>query len=236
MKFLIAGAVALFGATAAQAAVISGLSDVTDNGGGSYTFTFDTVTSDIDGTGMGLGFTGGGISFVASSSQGIVRQDFPAHGGLGVLGGPGGGTDNLELGLGETLKLVFSQSVEIMNWTFNGLGSGDGHQDAADGRVRATVDGTSLNSLTTDAHFHDGVGTDFVPTNTSSICQANSNFCSTTTLLFSADSASVTNFKGYLESVTIRVGPAPVPVPASLGLLLAGLGGLGAFARKGRKT
>ncbi len=230
MKTLIlAGALAFLGTAGAQAAVIPGLSDVTDNGGGSYTFVFDSVSSDIDGTGMGLGFAGGGISFVASSDQGTVRQDYPSNGGLGVLGRSG--SDNLELGLGETLELIFSQTVEVVNWTFNGLLSGNGHQDAADGRFRAETDGGSHSS---NASLHDGVGTEYVPGTHASLCDVNSSFCSTSSLMFTAEPGASSDFKGYLESLTIRV--ATVPVPASLGLMLAGLAGFGAISRKRRRS
>lgn len=228
MKIFLIGAIAMLGATTAHAAVIPGLSAVTDNGGGSYTFVFDTVTSDIDGTGMGLSFSGFGLSIIASSDQGRVRQDFPAHGGLGVLGPSG--TDNLELGLGETLKLVFSQTVEVVNWTFNGLGSSDGHTDAADGRFLAESLGSNIS---TDASLFDGVGSDVVPGSASSVCAINDRFCATDTVLFRASGSTETRFKGYLESVTIKV--AAVPVPASLGLMLAGIAGLGAVARKRRR-
>ena len=213
-------------ASDASAAVVAGLSDVTDNGGGSYTFVFDSVKSDIDGTGMGLGFFGGGISIVATSAQGRVRQDYPANGGLGVLGNTG--TDNLELELGETLTLTFSRAVEIVNWTFNGLRANDGHQDAADGSFFA---GGDFGGHGDSADRFDGVGSDLVPDAFSSMCNLNPTFCSTSTFMISKNGGDA--FKGYLESITIKV--AAVPVPAALPLMLGALGGLGFAARRRRK-
>lgn len=227
-KFFLCAA-AFFVATGANAAVVDGLSDVTDNGGGSYTFVFDTVKKDIDGTGMGLRFTGGGIEIIASSDQGRVRQDYPANGGLGVLGRSG--TDNLELGLGETLMLEFSRAVEIVNWTFNGRQGSDGHTDAADGRFDTVSDGVTR--IDFDARGLDGISFDFVPDQFASVCEFGPEYCDTKSILFKAPTNG-TPFKGYLESITVKV--SPVPVPAALPLMLGALGGLGFAARRRRKA
>lgn len=226
MKRLSAGAAALFFATSAQAAPVSGLTAVNDAGGGLITFIFDTVGSDIDGNSEGLFFSYGGVEITATGlnaagGDATVRQDYPPNGGLGVLGG----TDNLELSLFEKLVLSFNQSVEIVNWTFNGLNSGDGHQDAADGRFTAQTDGGSHSS---SADLHDGVGGEYIPDLFSSMCAINISFCDTTSLTF-ANSGDPIQFKGYLESITIRIDP--VPLPASAVLLLAGVAGLGAVRR-----
>lgn len=228
MKKTIIAAAMLVGATSAQAATVNGFNDVQDLGNGIYKFVFDTLPKnpgDIDGTGMGLKFTNGvGLDLIATSEQGRVRQDYPGNGGLGVLGTTG--TDNLETALGETLKLGFSSSVSIVNWTFNGLMNKDGHQDAADGKFKADV---VLGSLDDSASVFDGVGSDVVPDLENSVCDFNSAFCNVSSILFSGSS-----FKGYLESITVQV-PA-VPLPASAGFLIAGLAGFGVAKRKRRKT
>ncbi|MEX0281760.1 MAG: VPLPA-CTERM sorting domain-containing protein [Arenibacterium sp.] len=228
-KTAIAALIALAG-TAAHAAPVPGLSDVTDNGGGSYTFIFDSVKADIDGTGMGLFFTGGGIDIIATSAQGIVRQDYPGNGGLGVLG-RNGGTDNLELGLGETLNLNFSRAVDIVGWTLNGLLSKNGHQDAADGFFGVNTDGSFQGTL--DATRWDGVGSDTVPGSFLSVCGVDVNYCDVEDFTLVAPKLG-TPFKGYLESITIQV--APVPVPAALPLMLGAIGGLAFAARKRRRA
>lgn len=226
-------ALTLAGATAGQASVVNGFNDVTDLGGGIFKFVFDTVPSDIIGTGSGIKFTGGGIDITATSAEGKVIQDHPANGGLGVLSAAGP-SDNLELSLGETLMLSFSRSVEIVNFTFNGLLSSDGHTDAADGRFEVTEGSIFLSA---DAGIFDGVGTDFVPGSSSSVSDFDPTFLDVTSLLFGEDllsGTSATPFKGYLESVTIKV--SPVPVPASFALLALGLGAFGAMGRKKRKA
>ncbi|ABD54990.1 VPLPA-CTERM sorting domain-containing protein [Jannaschia sp. CCS1] len=228
MKRLVLAAVMSIGAAAAaQAAPVLGLSDVTNNGGGSYTFTFDSVGGDIVGTGDGLSFSGGGISFLASANGGRVIQDAPANGGLGILGN-NGGSDNLEISLGEILTLTFGQSVNILNFTLNGLRNGNGHQDAADGSLGVSADGQQFIG---NAENFDGVAPDTVPVGVASICSVNPAFCSVSSLAFLADPAG-DDFKGYLESITVEL--APVPLPASLGFLALGLGGLAAVRRRAR--
>jgi hypothetical protein len=186
--------------------------------------------SDIDDTGMGLCFTGGGIEIIASSDQGRVRKDYPANGGLGVLGWTG--TDNFELSLGETLKLTFNRTVDIVNWTFNGLLGSDGHTDAADGRFRVTLDGDPSLGTNASASDFDGISFEAVPEGIPSLCGASSIYCDVEEIMFS-DSRDGTPFKGYLESITVKV--SPVPVPAALPLMLGALGGLG-FATRRRKA
>ena len=232
MKTILGGVAALCLATGASAATVPGLSNFTVNGDGSVTFIFDSVGSDIDGTGMGLSFSGGGLSFVASSAQGIVRQDAPANGGLGVLSAAAG-TDNLELGLGETLLLSFtSDRVKVVNWTFNGELNKNGHQDASNGLFAAQV--SNGQTLVSNTSVFDGVGTDFVPDSFSSVCDFAFGFCNTDSILFTENTAQTgaAPFKGYLESITI----AAVPLPASLAFLLAGVAGLGTLSRKRKKS
>jgi hypothetical protein len=224
-------ALALLGATGANAAVVNGFSDVTNNGDGTLTFIFDTATSAAagDGSGDGLLFSDGVLNILVQSAQGTVRQEPAENGGLGVLATDGSGTDGLDTGLGETLKLSFSSSVEIVNFTFNGLIGVDEKTAAAEGGFKASVLG-SIGSIEVDASTFDGIEPDVV--DFFSLCGDFGLFCNTTTLLFSASDSNP--FKGYLESVTVRVNA--VPVPASLGLLGLGMAGLGLVARKRRKV
>jgi hypothetical protein len=91
VKKSILAVLALMGATGASAANVDGFNDVTDNGDGTLTFVFDTIPNppndiDGDGSGDGIRFSGFGLDVIAQSDQGIVRQDWPGNGGLGVLG------------------------------------------------------------------------------------------------------------------------------------------------------
>ena len=225
MKTPILCAMAVFASTSAHAAVVAGDSNVTNNGGGISTFVFDQVSGDINGTGDGLSFTGGGTSFIATSGQGTVRQDYPSNGGLGVIASTG--TDNLETNLGETLLLTFSAAVDIIGFTFNGTLGSNGHTDAASGAFSSS---SGIGTISGDASALDGIGDTFGLGGTS-LCSINIGFCSTTSILFSGS-----EFKGYLESITFKIAPGapPVPLPASLGFLFAGMAGLGYFGRKKR--
>lgn len=215
MKKLLASSVALFCAASVHAAPVAGFSDFTDNGGGSFTFVFDTLGADINDVGEGLSFTNGsGLDFVATATGGPVIQDYPAHGGLGVDGDPDG--DNL--GVGEFLTLAFNQTISLLGFTLN-----DGHQDAASGDF-------TLNSSGGPAHLFDGVGNE--NPYQGQICAATFLFCNINALTFGSIGAN--GFTGYVESVTVQV--SAVPLPASLGFLFAGLGGLGIAGRRRRKT
>ena len=231
MKKTIVAALFALAGTSASAAPVSGFNNVVDNGGGSYTFIFDTVASDIIGNSDGIIFAGGGINITATSAQGRVIQDHPANGGLGVLS-KAGPSDNLELSEGETLSLKFSQAVDIVGWTLNGLLGQNGHQDAADGRFGVAIDGSFVAS--SSASNWDGVGSDTVPGNFPSICGVQSTFCGVSDFALVTPRGSLPPFKGYLESITIQV--AAVPVPAAMPLMIGALGGLAFAARRRRRA
>ncbi len=218
MKKLLISAVALFFTTSAHAAPINGFSDVVNNGGGSWTFIFDTVASDIDGNSDGLKFTNGAGLDITATATGLnnagatvdrtVRQDHPAHGGLGVLGAPNG--DNL--GVGEKLTLMFSRAVNILGFTLN-----DGHQPAATGNFNMASGGGSVGGT---ASVFDGVGID--SNSNGQLCAFSFTFCASTSMTLSSSS-----FTGYLESVTIQYDDGTggtIPLPAGLPLLLSALG------------
>ena len=121
--------------TAANAAPVAGFSDVTDNADGTYTFLFDTLPGpDIDGTGMGLIFSGFGLDLTVTGNGGVVRQDVPGDGGLGIYNGAGP-TDNLESADGEILNFSLSEVFDLVAITFNGELGKNGHQDDPTGRT-----------------------------------------------------------------------------------------------------
>ena len=213
-------------AAASHAAPVSGFNNVIDLGGGVYKFIFDTAPSDRIGNSDGIIFdNGSGLTVTATSAQGSVIQDAPANGGLGVLAN-NGGTDNMETSLGETILLTFNMAIDVIDVSLNGLLNSNGHTDEADGQF-------AINGIFGFATNYDDVGTnDGVPDTVPSLCGAVPQLCDITTLLFTAGVTA--DFKGYIESVTIRIDP--VPVPASIGLLGLGLAGLGAMARRKRKA
>lgn len=220
MKRFIALASAMFVSLSAHAIPVAGFSDVTDNGGGSYTFTFDTLPGpDIVGA-DGLTFSGFGIGLTVTGS-GDVIQDVPANGGLGVNGGAFG--DNM--GGGEQLTFTFNQSIDLLDISLNGLMPMDGHQDAADGDFRLVSEGGG--SITGPANLFDGVGgDDFAP----DLVDINASFGG----IHAFDVVTlIDEWHGYVESITIRT--SQVPEPSILALFGAGLLGLG-FARRRKPT
>jgi hypothetical protein len=225
MKKLIALVVPMFFVFSAHAVPVVGFSDVTDNGGGSYTFTFDTLPGpDIVGA-DGLTFSGFGIGLTVTGSDAItlardVIQDVPANGGLGVNGGAFG--DNM--GGGEKLTFTFNQSIDLLGISLNGIMSMDGHQDAADGNFSLLSSGGSING---SANIFDGVGGDDIAQDLVDIDGSFGNILAFDVLTLSQQ------WHGYVESITIRTSQAPEP--SILALFGAGLVGLG-FARRRKLT
>ena len=213
MKKLLVGAFALACASGvAQAAPVAGNDSAHTSGGGMTTFVFDGLPADIDGNAEGIIFTEGGLTVTATGSTAAgafrtVRQDHPAHGGLGILGSPNG--DNL--GIGEILTLTFNTAVNILAFTLN-----DGHTDPASGAF-------TFGPLTSTADLYDGVGAEGA--SQGSLCPSIGGFCGVTSI-----SLSSTGFTGYFESIKVTA----IPLPAPLGLLLVGAAGLGLAARKRR--
>lgn len=191
---------------------IAGYSDVIDLGGGAYKFVFDTLPGpDIDGTGDGLFFSNGtGLDLLVTAlppAPGFtVRQDVPAHGGLGVLSPTPGTTDNLESAL-EGLALLFNQTVEVTAISFNGMIGMSGHQEEADGAIL-------VNGFLLDASEHDEFGDPDLAVS----------FLSDLHVIGGGPST----FEGYLESITVQT---TVPAPSALMLLGLGLLGLSAVRR-----
>ncbi|QDP02101.1 PEP-CTERM sorting domain-containing protein [Thalassotalea sp. PS06] len=217
-KFLTAGLLA-FSFSGANAAVVEGQSDFIENEDGSLTLIFDLVSADIDGEGDGLMFT-----YVSEEAfftvellvtgGGIVVQDYPADGGLGLYNGADG--DNLAGGESLTFEFPSLGEIEFINLvsiSFNGLIVGDGHQELADGMV--TVNGFSVDasdfSLTGQGMLPDGG------------------------LVKSFDVSATADFTGYVESITffIEEDPQGIPEPGTILLMLSGL--LGARFIKYRK-
>lgn len=218
MKKLLVGAIALACASGvAHAAPVAGYDNFHSTSGDMTTFVFDGLPADINGNVggsiVGIIFTEGGLTVTATGSAGgtdrVVRQDHPAHGGLGVLGSPNG--DNL--GVGEILTLTFNKAVNILGFTLN-----DGHTDPASGAF-------TFGPLSSTADLFDGVGTEGA--GQGDLCGTYAGFCGITSI-----SLSSTGFTGYLESIKVSA----VPLPAPLGLLLVGAAGLGLAARKRRSA
>lgn len=234
MKYLVTAASLILFSLSAHAVPIAGFSDVTDNGGGSYTFTFDTLPGpDIINT-DGLTFSGFGLNLTVTGSSDVI-QDVPANGGLGVNGGANG--DNM--GLGEWLSFSFNQSVDLTMISFNGgLDPNNGHSDAAsDGLVDVLGNGAgggSFGDLHMIASAFDGVSPDSFVTDLSSHFSGYG-FTGMTDLSVASSNYSPSNnfpWNGYVESMTVQLNS--VPEPSVIALLSLGLIGMGA-ARKHRK-
>ncbi|WP_394176428.1 PEP-CTERM sorting domain-containing protein [Thalassotalea litorea] len=193
----------------ANAAVVDGQSDFIENDDDSWTFIFDLVSADIDGEGDGLLFSLDEFSFeFVVTGDGMVVQDYPADGGLGLYNGADG--DNLAGG--EMLTFSFNEGITLVSIAFNGLIEGDGHQELADGM--ATVNGFSVDaadySLTGQGTLPDGG------------------------LVSSFDVVADAGFTGYVESITFYIGEPPlgVPEPGTMLLLASGLLGCRFFKRR----
>ncbi|TLU61012.1 PEP-CTERM sorting domain-containing protein [Thalassotalea litorea] len=202
MKFLkymsLAGAMAL--STQAHSAVVEGQTDFIVNDDSSITMIFDLVTSDIEGEGDGLLFSIDFFEVLVTGSD-IVIQDEPSDGGLGIEPDPDG--DNIAGG--ESMTFAFNDPITLISIAFNGLQSGDGHEEMADGMV--SVNGNSLDAA---AYSLTGQGT--LPDSG---------------LISSFDVVADADFTGYVESITFFIGEPPlgVPEPGTLLLLASGLFG-----------
>lgn len=188
-----------------KATPINGYEHIIDNGGGSYTFVFDTLPSDIHGGSGGLIFDDFGFALLVTNLFGSnleVIQDHPGNGGLGVDGGPHG--DNM--GGGEGLAFFLGQSFSLTNILFNGLMGQNGHQNAASGTVliAGNIIDTALFDGVGDAGDITGLG-----------------IMGTGFDIATADG----EFHGYIESITIQL--LTVPAPKSVIVLLLGMAVLG---------
>ncbi len=228
-KVLVAASALSF-AVNVHAAPIPGFSDVTNNLDGTYTFTFDTLSSDISNL-DGLTFSGAGIGFTVTGSNAVTGsavtiQDVPANGGLGVDGDPNG--DNM--GLGEWLSFSFDQSVDLVMINFNG-----DHTDATSGMVEIAADGNQPLYLRAD--WFDGVLGPETPI--SDISAENASFygfSGMTDLRVAPTTYASQNygiFNGYVESITVR--SSPVPEPTTMLLFGTGIAGLAAVSRRRKK-
>jgi hypothetical protein len=225
MKRFIAAVFTMSIGVYAHAIPVVGFSDVTDNGGGSYTFTFDTLPGpDIIGAdGLTFGAFGIGLTVTGSDAVSLTRdviQDVPSNGGLGVNGGAFG--DNM--GSGEKLTFTFDQSIDLLDISLNGLINGDGHQDAANGDFRLIAGGSSI---TGPANIFDGVGGDDFAQDLVDLNGGFGNINAFDVLTLARE------WHGYVESITIRT--SQVPEPSVLALFGAGIVGLG-FARRSKLT
>lgn len=221
MKKLVTAASLVLFSLSAHALPSAGFSDVTDNGGGSYTFTFDTLPGPDIINNDGLTFSGFGLNLTVTGSSTVI-QDVPSNGGLGVNGGANG--DNM--GGGEWLNFSFGSSIDLLDFTLNGLMTGDGHQDAADGNIVVRSAGGGING---PAGFFDGVGTDWTDTH-GYLADQFSNFSDINSFKVTTIDATIGDgWHGYVESITVRT--ASVPEPSLLALLSIGLVGIG-FARR----
>ncbi len=245
IKPLIGATALLFAYHAHAIPTTAGSTSLTTNGN-EYTFTFDQLSSDLWSS-DGLYFTDGSISWSLyaeafnDNGAAVIRQDAPAHGGLGVDGGTYG--DNWEYG--ETIKLSLSggQQFDIIGLSFNG-GNAGAHQDCVPG-------GEHENGMFDITTSHLAFGGSWM--NQFDGCDANGErpfWTSSSTGPYlngityvelsdwsqihgntQIDSGQAARWTGYLESVTIRTTNNSVPEPSIIALFAAGLFGIG-FARR----
>lgn len=214
----LSGMLVLGSLSGASAATIPGQSVVLDNGDGSFTFGFNLLAADIVET--GLSFTNGiGIDFVVSGSDAgggaaNVVQSATPFAGLGVDQGPGVGN----IGAGEALTFAFGQNINLLGITLNGR-----YADAATGSFSLASTGASF--FNAPAGNFDGVGLDAAQQG--SMCFWFDFLCNTNQINLTSGM-----FNGFVDTITVEIAPAVVPVPASGVLLGAGLAGLVGMRRR----
>lgn len=222
----------VFSAFQANAAIITdtGVSVVSDNGDGTYTFTFDTgfTTDRLNKDGSGLTFSGYGIDLTVTGSDDVI-QDWPAHGGLGVDGGAGG--DNLAGA--EWLRFDIGGGLfDFVGFSLNGS-----HQDEfADNYPCNAVNATTSSWAGQRgwcAQDQDVAHAVYADIYDDDYPNHNDKYDDVSWVSFTQYDSRHT-FSGYIESFTIRA--SAVPEPGSLALLGLGLAGLGFSRRKANKA
>jgi hypothetical protein len=190
--------------------------------GGAFAATFDfaTLATGNEKSVEGLSETNGGVTLTFDGIGGLAYYDSVSSGrpaGLGVCGAVNAASqcitasdDNVTAG--ESVTLVFDQLVNISGLVFRS----EGH---------FLVD-QSLNAkqlVSSETLLINGVEFTFGAAQTAT-------FTGLRSINFAFGGSSADEF--YLSALTAT----PVPVPAALPLLLAGLGGLGVMARRKRKA
>lgn len=203
-----------------------------------YTFTFDLVSADINGS-DGLFFSNADISWSlyaeATNAGGstTLRQDFPGDGGLGVPGGTF--DDNWEAG--ESLNFSISDGTlfDLVGFTVNG-GNGGDHGNCVPSNSWYRIDSSKGGEIGSTFMSRDGCPVDmtgdisFDP-GFQDIASFEIADSGRKTDPFDPDTL-LTPWTGYLESLTIRVDSVAVPVPSAFALFTLGLVGLGVTRRR----
>jgi hypothetical protein len=227
MKKIIAIVITSLVSFGAQSAIIEGHSvgNITNDGGGVFTYTFDTNFTTDRKNADGLFFQGNGSPQLNVTGSGTVIQDWPANGGLGVDGGVGG--DNLTGTEWLNFALLGNTSFVLLGFTVNG--GGDGHNDCFSGLGGLDLSTNKGIDFTTAADRFDGCGPDSPYNGSLDTLAAPFDIYADINWFLLSPRASSSLFSGHVESLTIRVDP--VPEPSIIALFAAGLFGI-SFARR----
>lgn len=159
------------------------------------------------------GFTGSPIG--SRTEQDTILDDGPAEGGLGVISEGSSSLEQVNTGAGESIDLIFSETVFLSDFNFNSGAHNDcpdtGGSEGGCGDVDLFVDGVNAGTF-------------------AALDSAPSTIAGNTFTLFASGNDTAFYVGGLKATVT------SVPAPATIGLLGMALAGLAAAVGRRRKV